>query len=445
MEEYLKLLMEQIRCKKAQPYIRQEIQGHIEDQIEANLMDGMTKEDAEKAAVKDMGNPVEVGISLDRIHRPQIAWGMIGLMTLISIAGIIIHRIMFRQIGEEAVGSSNFMLYTVVGFVLMLLVYHIDYSTIARFSKVIAFLFIGICILGLFNGRAVRGVTYYFHIGEINISLFSLMLLYVPLYGAVIYKYHGKGYSALAKALCWMLIPVFIAFRLPSLPLAMLLLVSMSVVLTVAIAHDWFRIAKKKVIAVLWICEIGLPVISLTYAFLFGALADYQIARLRGFLTNSGDANYVTNQLRTILADSQIIGNSGKDLTVCLPDFNSNYILSYVFSTYGLLLGVILCCTLAVLIVKIFSISFRQKNQLGMCMGCGCGMIILLNVIFNIGECIGIIPISQTFLPFFSSGGSNILVCYVLMGIILSIYRYKNVYPTHVSTKLPSFKMTIDM
>ena len=67
MEEYLKLLMEQIRCKKAHPYIRNEIQGHIEDQIEANLMEGMTKEEAEKAAVKDMGNPVEVGISLDRI------------------------------------------------------------------------------------------------------------------------------------------------------------------------------------------------------------------------------------------------------------------------------------------------------------------------------------------------------------------------------------------
>lgn len=445
MDEYLKLLMEQIRCKKSHPYIRQEIQGHIEDQIEANLMDGMTKEDAEKAAVKDMGNPVEVGISLDRIHRPQIAWGMIGFMALISIAGIIIHQIMFRHIGEEAVGSSKFMMFTIFGFILMLIVYRIDYSMIARFAKIIAALFIGISMFGLLNGETLRGMNYYLRIWKFNISLFSLMMLYVPIYGAVIYKYHGKGYSALAKALCWMLIPVFIAFRLPSLPLAMLLLVSMSVVLTVALAHDWFRVAKKPVITVLWLCEIGLPIISLTCAFIFGALADYQVARLRAFLTNTDDANYVTNQLRTILGDSQMIGNSGKDLTAYLPDFNSNYILSYVFSTYGLLLGAVICCVLAVLIVKIFSISFKQKNQLGMCMGCGCGMIILLNVIINIGECLGLIPVSQTFLPFFSSGGSNIIVCYVLMGIILSIYRYKNVYPAHVSTKLPKFKMTIDL
>lgn len=35
MDEYLKILLEQIRCKKARPYIRQELQNHMEDQIEA--------------------------------------------------------------------------------------------------------------------------------------------------------------------------------------------------------------------------------------------------------------------------------------------------------------------------------------------------------------------------------------------------------------------------
>lgn len=69
MDEYLKILLEQIRCKKARPYIRQELQNHMEDQIEANIHAGMSYESAEKEAVKDMGDPVEAGISLDRIHR----------------------------------------------------------------------------------------------------------------------------------------------------------------------------------------------------------------------------------------------------------------------------------------------------------------------------------------------------------------------------------------
>ena len=31
MDEYLKLLLEQIRCTKARPYIKQELQDHMED------------------------------------------------------------------------------------------------------------------------------------------------------------------------------------------------------------------------------------------------------------------------------------------------------------------------------------------------------------------------------------------------------------------------------
>ena len=66
MDEYLKTLLEQIRCKKARPYVKQEFQDHIEDQIEANMQAGMDREQAEREAVRDMGDPVETGISLDR-------------------------------------------------------------------------------------------------------------------------------------------------------------------------------------------------------------------------------------------------------------------------------------------------------------------------------------------------------------------------------------------
>ena len=77
MEEYLEKLLAQIRCKKARPYIAEEIRGHIESQIEDNIVSGMTDQEAEKNAVADMGNPVEVGISLDKIHKPQIAWRLL--------------------------------------------------------------------------------------------------------------------------------------------------------------------------------------------------------------------------------------------------------------------------------------------------------------------------------------------------------------------------------
>lgn len=37
----------------------------------------MSYEEAEKNAVADMGDPIAVGISLDKIHKPQIAWKLL--------------------------------------------------------------------------------------------------------------------------------------------------------------------------------------------------------------------------------------------------------------------------------------------------------------------------------------------------------------------------------
>ena len=107
MDEYLKLLLEQIRCTKARPYIKQELQDHMEDQIAENMKAGMDHEQAEKEAVRDMGDPVETGISLDSIHRPQAAWKLLGMIILISIAGVLIHAGISGKASENAVAGSD--------------------------------------------------------------------------------------------------------------------------------------------------------------------------------------------------------------------------------------------------------------------------------------------------------------------------------------------------
>ena len=61
MEKYLEKLLLQIRCKKARPYIAEEIRGHIESQIEDNIADGMSYEEAEKNAGKNYHIPYSVG------------------------------------------------------------------------------------------------------------------------------------------------------------------------------------------------------------------------------------------------------------------------------------------------------------------------------------------------------------------------------------------------
>ena len=417
MEEYLKILLEQVRCKKAHPYIADELRSHIEDQAEANVAAGMYQEEAVQEAVRDMGSPIEVGISLDQIHRPQIAWDMIALMAVISIIGIVVHAL----IGNKANDRNDFALYTIVGFLVMIIVYRMDYSFIGKHSRLIAGLFLGVLVLAI-------------KITDYRVPSTSFMLLYPILFGAVLYQYYGSGIGGILKSLLWMLLPVFLILQAPSKSTAILLFFSMAIVLTLAVCKGWFRVSKKIFFIVFWGIITLAPVLMITGAFGLHWLETYQTIRLQAFFSGSENQNYITNILRSSLSDSQFIGGSGKATIGNLSEFKSNYILSYVTASYGIVASVCVCAILTWLTVKIFHISIKQKNQLGLMMGCGCGVVFFSNIAINILENIGLLPVSQTFLPFFSAGGSDIVVCYVMIGIILSIYRYKSIVPTHVKT-----------
>ncbi|MBR4356833.1 MAG: hypothetical protein IKQ00_02815 [Butyrivibrio sp.] len=126
MEEYIRMLLSQVRFEKAHKAIDDEIRAHIEEQTEANILDGMDRETAEKRAVEDMGDPIEVGMSLDKIHRPQIAWSMfIAAMTIGAIGAMIrMAECDFLQ-DSDSIGTGVFW-----GISLMLIVFLVDYTAV---------------------------------------------------------------------------------------------------------------------------------------------------------------------------------------------------------------------------------------------------------------------------------------------------------------------------
>lgn len=459
MEDYLEKLLSQIRCKKARPYIAEEIRGHIESQIEDNISSGMEYEEAEKNAVADMGNPVEVGISLDKIHKPQIAWKLLIIVGILSLLGIWIQQSILRQTGYNdlepfmqemhQLTMEGFVSSVIIGFFIMCGIYFIDYTVIAKYSKLIGLFIIimGVLLLAGFFGTDINGVRYSIGFGIIRVSATSLMMFYVPIYGAVLYKYRDGGVSALLKSIAWLIVPVFITFYMPSLIVAIIMMVSMLIQLTVAILKGWFKIPIKRTIGSLWAVFMFLPIMLLFVMYTFHLLEEYQEARIRSVLSASEEGYYLTSMLRTFSKDILLIGNSGKDVIGSLPEFNSDYIFSYILNSYGSIVGIVVVAVLTALVMFIFGASIKQKNELGMVMGFGCGMIILLNILVNLLGALGIIPPVPSFLPFLSIGRSNILLCYALVGIIMSIYRYKDVYPKKLRVSQVSFqkKFTLNM
>lgn len=126
----------------------------------------------------------------------------------------------------------------------------------------------------------------------------------------------------------------------------------------------------------MWLLFTAGPVLVLTAMYALHMLEAYQEARIRSYLSHSGDANYMMAMLHKFNENILLWGNSGKDVVGGLPEFNQDYIFSYILNSYGLLAGIFVAAILAALVVFLFGASVRQKNELGMVMGFGCGMII---------------------------------------------------------------------
>ena len=88
VQAYLKTVQEQIRWKRARPVLALELEQHLADQTEAFQAEGQDKDTAVRLALEDMGDPVELGVELDRVHRPRPQWGLLGLtMALAAVCG----------------------------------------------------------------------------------------------------------------------------------------------------------------------------------------------------------------------------------------------------------------------------------------------------------------------------------------------------------------------
>ena len=414
MEEYLKTLLEQIRCKKAHASIYHEIRGHIEEQVADNIAEGMSKDDALKAALNDMGDPVQTGVEMDQLHRPQMAWR------------ILIQYLVTRDIPDNSAYFFRHHIFNaIISFSAMIVVYRIDYSLIGKYSKWIATIFLLFFAFQIFIVEMRLNGTLYMRILSKVLIMSPFFFLYVPLFGAILYQYRGKGWRVVPKIFIWMALPLFLTLELPNLGVTISLFFMLASLLTIAVWKGWFTFHKKKFLTAFWGISISFPIASVAILMQTGKPAPYQTARIHALFDPTVE-NHTLQTLRSIVTNSAFIGASNKK-SLLQEGQNSDYILSTLSAYYGILAALVAVLLIFLLIRKIFQISSSQKNQLGMMMGYGCGMVFFVSAFWNVLVTLGLVFPTYTFLPFFSYGGVTMVVTYILLGIVLSIYRYKNV------------------
>jgi len=72
--DYIDRVKNQIYFIYDRKIIEEELNQHFQDSIEDLLSDGLSKEEAEKLAVLQMGDPVEVGKLLNKEHHPLLGY-----------------------------------------------------------------------------------------------------------------------------------------------------------------------------------------------------------------------------------------------------------------------------------------------------------------------------------------------------------------------------------
>ena len=108
MDEYLRTVTEQVRCSRMHDSIAEELKDHILDQAEAFEEEGTDHEQALELAVREMGDPVETGVALDRIHRPHMSVEMLVLVSLISVLSLVFYGSMLVFAEDASINGMEY-------------------------------------------------------------------------------------------------------------------------------------------------------------------------------------------------------------------------------------------------------------------------------------------------------------------------------------------------
>ena len=106
-----------------------------------------------------------------------------------------------------------------------------------------------------------------------------------------------------------------------------------------------------------------------------------------------------------------------------LPEAHTDFIFSVIGEELGLLGTLTVLVLYAILILGIFRVALRARNNFDRYVTGGIGCWIAVQVIMNIGTVISVMPVVGVTLPFISYGGSSLLATFIAIGFVLGVLR----------------------
>ena len=105
-----------------------------------------------------------------------------------------------------------------------------------------------------------------------------------------------------------------------------------------------------------------------------------------------------------------------------VPNAHNDFILSWIGNAAGFVGCCVVLGVLFAIVVKTFVTGARSEDLLGSYICAGIGGALLAQIAVNVGMNLRVLPVIGVTLPFYSAGGSSVLMLYICVGLVLSVY-----------------------
>lgn len=435
IQSYLKEVTSHIRSKEAKKFVKSELEDHLHTVYKSYREKGLSHEEAEEQSIQQMGEPKQVGLHMNKLHKPKTDWFMLGgFFILIGLS--FLPMVYIRETVEWNL-LFNKTVYTLLGVAVLALCMFFDYRKFEKLGYLFFILGIGLLLLINLSSLRINGRPY-LHIPVVGTIESSYTLPFLLLAWASILsnmknrtwinitiERSNRNRSSFKIQPLWKLVILFLVSVFLLLLSSNLFLVLLYAVLVVIMVL--FSTLRKKD---KYTFGAGILIVGVVTFVLAMVQKPYMLQRFNAFLTPE---EYANTSGYMILKVKELIGEAGwfgKEMPLGgfnLPDAHTDLIFVTLTYGYGWLLAGLLVMILFALSVRMISIIKSFRNPFGRLLTIGAVTLYTFSLSWSILMTLGLLPLVGVSLPFFSYGLMPTILHSFLIGIVLSVYRRKNI------------------
>ncbi len=349
----------------------------------------------------------------------------VGLVMLYSSS----YAFSYNQYGNSYKFISRQAMFAAVGVVAMLVVSRIDYHIWRKFAWVLYLVSTVLLAVLLILPPMVEGkdVKRWFVIGPINfqpseIAKFAVILLFSSLIAAN-YK-QMKSFKFIAFLVALLGLQCVLVVMEPHLSATVLIFAIGIVLLIVG------GLPKRYILGGVG-AGVGLGILAVVTG-----VIGYGSDRIKYWLDPWADAKglgFQTIQSLLAIGSGGILGRGigqSRQKYLWLPEPHNDFIFAIVCEELGLIGALVIILLFCLLVWRGFTIAMRAQDKFGSLLAIGLTFQVGLQAMLNIWVVTNTIPNTGISLPFFSYGGTSLLILLAEMGIVLSVSRGANIEKT---------------